>query len=154
MNVLHFPGSYQPRPDGRIMANRRRRVASGVDPVVIHTVAEQYGRAVAANAMPFNVASGAIASICLWHPTVGPERFDAVNERAQHTLVKAAFAEERTADQEIRQGLQPLLNRRAPSAELRAAAYRLSAARLMRPDCDAIVDQEIAKRLGGRSVAQ
>ena len=156
MNPVHFPGSFQPSPNGRIVQNRRRHAAATdtTDPVAIHTVAEQYGRQVADGTIEFDVASSALSSICLWHPRIGVARFDVVNERVQRTLIKAAFSAELAAAQEIRLGLQPMLNRRAPSADLRAAAYRLSAARLMRPDCDAIVDQEIAKRLGGRSIAQ
>jgi hypothetical protein len=67
--------------------------------------------------------------------------------RVDATLVRFSDADALTASREIRAGLQPLLDARAPTPALTRRAYDLSAARLLRPVCDAIVRDEIAKRL-------
>ena len=112
------------------------------DPPVLHTVAAQYGALIAAGDLSPAGAEAALARICNHHPRVTD--FDGSLQRAIATCLQAAYANERSAAQDIRLGLQPFLHRRAPSQALHAEAYRLSAARLLRPDCDAIVRQEIA----------
>ncbi len=122
--------------------------AAVADPPVLHTVATQYGRAIAAGEITPETARIGLARICLYHPDIGINRMDDALGRAITTCDRATYADEAQAAQDIRLGIQPLLDRRAPTAAIRAEAYRLSAARLLRHDCDAIVSHELAKRLG------
>jgi hypothetical protein len=117
------------------------------DPPVLHIVATGYGRMIQSGEMtPFGCRA-ALAHICLHHPRIGIDRSDAAIERAMQTALRTAYSDELAAAQDIRLGIQPLLYRRAKTAAIQTEAYRLSAARLLRPDCDAIVRDEIAKRL-------
>lgn len=143
---LHFPGIPWYQPDARTLAIRSR-IDHTEDPRALHALAQRYGRDVAAGTIDYSEAHGRLSVIALAHWQVGPDRFDEVMTRVGTTLTRAAEADSMQADRDIRAGLQALLDKRAKSEILRKAAYQLSAARLLRPDCDAIVREEIAKRL-------
>lgn len=143
---LHFPGIPWHQPDARTLAIRSR-IDHNEDPRVLHMLAQRYGREIAAGTLDYADANGRLSVIALAHWQVGPERFDEVMTRVGTTLTRSAEVDSMQADREIRAGLQTLLDKRAKSDILRKAAYQLSAARLLRPECDAIVREEIAKRL-------
>jgi hypothetical protein len=117
------------------------------DPQVLHILAERYGREISGGEASRADAISRLAAIALWHKRCGPEHFDDVFPRVIETLDRAVYADELAASREIRDGIAPLLTKRAPSSDIRRRAYELSAARLLRPVCDAIVHSEIQARL-------
>ena len=124
-----------------------------LDPPVLHTFAAMQGRLFGSGEIRYGDLVYAIACICNHHARTKHDPEPAM-QRALTTALRAAHADELLAAQDIRAGLQPLLRRRAPTAALRTEAYRLSAARLLRPDCDAIVNHEIAQALKARRGAR
>lgn len=117
------------------------------DPKVLHTLADRYGGEINSGETNRDDAISRLAAIALWHKRCGPEHFDDVFPRVVESLDRAVYADELSAAREIRDGIAPLLAKRAPSLDIRRKAYELSSARLLRPVCDAIVQSEIQARL-------
>ena len=121
------------------------------DPPVLHRLAARYGQGVADGTEDYLDVVARLCIIATWHPRVAPLQIEAVMARVERTLCDAANADERAAERDIREAITPLLARRVPSSIIRSRAYEVAAARLLRPDVDAIVQVVLGEHIAAKA---
>lgn len=117
-----------------------------IDNIRWHRAAELYGPLVSSGILSFGEALDSLMSTAI-RDDADLDELDPLQSRLSRTLADAAMAAELAAARAIRDGIQPLLQRRAKSADIIAAAHGIARAALQPQEIEAIVREEISHAL-------
>ncbi len=125
-----------------------------IDPPHLHGIATWHGRMVVGGHTTYTQASADLSrGLSNDRCMRGRTDFADVEARLFRTMDRIVYAEELAAHRDIVVGLAAMLDARKPIADIRRAAYRLAECRLTRDECDAIVRDQVARRMRPRGNA-